>query len=116
MWRRGKYWRPAGKVAGRVGSPRSRAAQRPFALSALTISLSLAGCTVGPDFERPPAPNVDGYTRGRMPTQTASATGAAGEAQRILRARDIPGAWWTIFQSRALKALIEEAIRNNYDL
>jgi NodT family efflux transporter outer membrane factor (OMF) lipoprotein len=71
---------------------------------------------VGPDFERPPAPNVTGYTPGRVPSQTASTSGPGGAAQRFLRGRDIPGAWWTMFRSRPLKALIEEAITNNYDL
>ena len=65
---------------------------------------------MGPDFERPPAPAVTGYTPGRSPAGTAA---AAGEAQRFLRDRDIPGEWWTLFRSRSLKALIEEALRNN---
>jgi NodT family efflux transporter outer membrane factor (OMF) lipoprotein len=76
----------------------------------------MSGCAVGPDFLRPPAPDVTGYTRGPLPTQTASASVAGGAAQRFIRGRDIPGEWWTLFRSRPLKALIEEALRNNSDL
>jgi NodT family efflux transporter outer membrane factor (OMF) lipoprotein len=76
-------------------------------------SLVLAGCAVGPDFERPAAPSVSGYTAGPLAQQTASADVAGGETQRFLQGLDIPGQWWTLFRSEALKTLIEEALNNN---
>lgn len=73
----------------------------------------LSACAVGPDFERPDAPAVSGYTPGRLPSSTGA---AGGEVQRFHQGRDIPGQWWTLFRSNGLKTLIEEALANNPDL
>jgi NodT family efflux transporter outer membrane factor (OMF) lipoprotein len=93
--------------------PRNTWAGRFLAVVGLAI---VSGCAVGPNFEQPAAPDVTGYTPGRLPAQTASANVAGGGAQRFHRDRDIPGEWWTLFRSPALKALVEEALRNNPDL
>jgi NodT family efflux transporter outer membrane factor (OMF) lipoprotein len=79
----------------------------------LAIGVALTGCAVGPDFERPAAPEVEGYTPEPMPQQTTSAGVTGGEAQRLAQDLDIPGQWWTLFHSEALNALIEQALRNN---
>ena len=55
----------------------------------------LAGCTVGPDFERPDKPKAAGYTPETLAPQTASAAGDGGAAQTFLQGKDIPGQWWT---------------------
>ena len=81
-------------------------------LMLLTVML-MSGCAVGPDFERPQAPPVSGYTVGRLPASTASAD---GQTQRFHPGRDIPGDWWSLFRSKALQALVEEGLRNNPDL
>jgi NodT family efflux transporter outer membrane factor (OMF) lipoprotein len=80
--------------------------------AAAAIAL-LTGCAVGPDFERPAAPRVSGYTAVPLPQQTSSADVKAGEAQRFVKGLDIPGQWWTLFHSPALNRLVEDAIRNN---
>src|SRR5215470_17390756 len=77
------------------------------------VGIILAGCVVGPDFERPAAPDVEGYTPAPLPAKTASAEVAGGEAQRFVRDLDIPGQWWTLFHSEALNTLIEQALKNN---
>jgi NodT family efflux transporter outer membrane factor (OMF) lipoprotein len=82
-------------------------------LTPATIAVFLAACAVGPDFERPGAPDASGYTREPMTKQTASADVAGGESQRFVRGLDIPGQWWTLFHSAALNTLIEEALKNN---
>ena len=79
----------------------------------LLILLLLAGCAVGPDFKRPAAPAVDGYTAERLPAVTAAAPGHGGAPQRFAAGRDIPGEWWTLFRSAPLNALIAEALRAN---
>jgi NodT family efflux transporter outer membrane factor (OMF) lipoprotein len=79
----------------------------------LAIGVALAGCAVGPDFERPEAPPVDRYTREPLPQATNSADIEGGEAQRFVQGLDIPGQWWTLFHSPALNALIEQALKNN---
>ncbi|HST27486.1 MAG TPA: efflux transporter outer membrane subunit, partial [Rudaea sp.] len=76
----------------------------------------LAGCAVGPDFHKPAAPDAKTYTFEQLPAQTASAPVAGGEAQHLESGADIPGDWWTLFQSPPLNALIERALKNNPDL
>src|SRR6516165_8088157 len=82
-------------------------------LLATGLSALATGCAVGPDFERPMAPEVEGYAREPLPAETAKADIPGGEAQRFLRDLDIPGQWWTLFHSSALNTLIEEALKNN---
>jgi NodT family efflux transporter outer membrane factor (OMF) lipoprotein len=84
-------------------------------LASAALSL-LAGCAVGPDFKRPAAPQVNGYTPGPLSTTSSSTNAAGGEAQRFLTGQDIPGEWWTLFHSKPLNALIERSLTNNPDL
>jgi NodT family efflux transporter outer membrane factor (OMF) lipoprotein len=84
------------------------------ASAVLLIVLTLvAGCAVGPNFRRPAAPSIDGYTRSPLTTTAVLPGVAGGEAQRFVAGQDIPGAWWTLFQSPALNALIERALAGN---
>jgi outer membrane protein TolC len=76
----------------------------------------VAGCAVGPDFKRPAAPDVTGYTPEPLAAQTASAKVQGGDAQRFLSDRDIPGEWWTLFGSKPLDELIKQALEANPDL
>jgi len=62
---------------------------------------ALAGCTVGPGYRRPPV------------TQPAQFYGLAGQAEAAALA-DLP--WWDVFQDPMLRYLIEEALRNGYDV
>jgi NodT family efflux transporter outer membrane factor (OMF) lipoprotein len=83
------------------------------AVAIATAALLGSGCAVGPDFERPAAPDVSGYTSAPLPEQTASADVKGGAAQHFVQALDIPGQWWTLFHSTALNTLIDEALKNN---
>src|SRR5215510_8940469 len=65
--------------------------------------LLLAGCAVGPDYRRPPVAPPEQF-RGTA----AEDAGAAGALT------DRP--WWEIFDDPELKALIDEALRSNYDV
>ena len=85
-------------------------------LLASAAVFGLWGCTVGPDFERPAAPVVNGYTAQPLPEQTASADIAGGDAQRFLQDRDVPGDWWTSFGSPAVNGLVGDALKGNPDL
>ncbi|MGA8481497.1 MAG: efflux transporter outer membrane subunit, partial [Chthoniobacterales bacterium] len=73
----------------------------------------VASCAVGPNFHRPNAPAVNGYTPEPLTSRTAKANVAGGQAQRFVRGMDIPGQWWALFRSEPLNRLVEEAIRNN---
>jgi NodT family efflux transporter outer membrane factor (OMF) lipoprotein len=84
-----------------------------LALAIATTAFLAGACAVGPDFERPAAPDVTGYTSLPLAQQTASSDVAGGETQHFVQGLDIPGQWWTLFHSSALNTLIEEALRNN---
>ena len=100
-----------------VSSHRSRHA-RSRAKSAVSVGLLLllGACTVGPDFETPAAPSVDGYTSDGRAGATVGADVAGGGPQRFVAGRDIPGEWWKLFRSRTIDALVAEALRNHPDL
>jgi NodT family efflux transporter outer membrane factor (OMF) lipoprotein len=83
---------------------------------AVTLLACLGACAVGPDFERPAPPDVEGYTPGPFARQTSSADVAGGETQRFVQGLDIPGQWWRLFHSPPLNALIKEALRANPSL
>ena len=68
------------------------------ALAALTALLT--GCAVGPNYKRPPV---------TAPAEVRGAT--AAEAVSLA---DRP--WWEVFGDEALKSLIDEALRGNYDI
>ncbi|HET7884039.1 MAG TPA: efflux transporter outer membrane subunit [Acetobacteraceae bacterium] len=90
---------------------------RIFYLSgAVGVALTIGGCTVGPDFLRPSAPEDTGYTPEPLAVKTASVRTRGGETQHFLAARDIPGDWWTLFHSASLNRLIEQSLRANPDL
>ncbi|HUI44480.1 MAG TPA: efflux transporter outer membrane subunit [Nitrospirota bacterium] len=82
----------------------------------IILCIFLAGCAVGPDFQRPTAPTVDRYTQQLLPAQTASVEVKGGEAQRFVQNMDIPGQWWTLFHSKPLNELISQALKSNPDL
>ncbi|HVT61711.1 MAG TPA: efflux transporter outer membrane subunit [Thermoanaerobaculia bacterium] len=94
------------KSAAAASSParRRRAALvTPFTLFALlAIVAALGGCAaVGPNYQRPPVTPPD-----RMYGQSGPAAAAS--------LADLP--WWEIFQDPTLRALIEEALHNGYDV
>ncbi len=75
--------------------------------------LFLTACAVGPDFKTPAPPPVNSYTAAPVQTTMAVAGVAGGDAQRFLAGSDVAGDWWTLFHSRALNDLIEQALKNN---
>ncbi len=88
--------------------------QKPLLMAG--ICLLFSGCTVGPDFRRPDAPAVSGYTREKLAEHTAAADVAGGQAQSFLSGADIPSQWWTLFHSQQLNQMVEDALNNNPDL
>jgi multidrug efflux system outer membrane protein len=67
----------------------------------LAASLSFAACSVGPTYQRPTVP---------VPEQFYGATGAA-TAESLGDAK-----WFDVFGDPVLRSLIEEALRNGYDV
>ncbi len=84
-------------------------------ISALAFLL-IGGCAVGPDFKRPAAPSVSGYTTEPLANTAASSHVVGGQAQHFASGSDIPGDWWTLFHCAPLNALIEQSLTHNADL
>ncbi len=84
-------------------------------LTVLALLLT-GGCVVGPNFKKPPAPQVGGYTPAPITTTTVTPDVAGGEAQHVVEAKDIAGEWWTLFHSQELNDLIERSLKANPDL
>lgn len=75
--------------------------------------LSLAGCTLGPDFQRPAAPEDGGYTRG---APVGSTEVANGQAQRFVIGGALTPDWWRLFRSPSLDAAVRQAVAGSPDL
>ncbi len=74
-------------------------------------ALSLSGCMVGPNFQRPAPPVVASF----LPKDAARPPANAG-SQQIVQGMDIPARWWTVFHSPELDALVAQALANNADV
>lgn len=92
---------------------RAFAARGVAGVVAVLTAVVLSGCAVGPNFTRPAAPAVDSYARSSLSSTTTSVDVRGGEAQRLVQGGGIPHDWWTLFQSPALSALVELALRAN---
>src|SRR5579864_7830224 len=72
-----------------------RSSQTTIGIAAVS-SLLAAGCAVGPNFRKPPAPPADAYAVSPVATASTAAV-AGGEAQRFLLGADLTADWWTLF-------------------
>lgn len=85
-------------------------------IGGIIFALWAGGCMVGPNFKRPAAPQVKGYTTGPL-TPTAATRGVSGgQSQHFVEGLDISGQWWTLFHSKPLNDLIERSLANNPDV
>jgi NodT family efflux transporter outer membrane factor (OMF) lipoprotein len=82
----------------------------------LAVAVILSGCAVGPNFYRPAAPQVGGYTPEPLARRTAGSKVSAGESQRFVEGLDISGQWWRLFHSAALDELVDESLKDNPSL
>jgi len=81
-------------------------------VAAVTIGL-LAGCAVGPDFQRPAGPEVSAYTPTPVPARTAAAPTATGASQRFVAGGAVEPRWWRQLGSPGLEALIDSALQDS---
>jgi NodT family efflux transporter outer membrane factor (OMF) lipoprotein len=92
-----------------ISSRKSRA----ISVVAIFFLLLTAGCVVGPKFQAPAPPTVGGYTPTPLSTTSSTPNVVGGDAQQFFDGRDIPGEWWTLFQSKPLSDLIETSLKTN---
>src|SRR5689334_21858360 len=71
------------------------------AVTGALATVLVAGCALGPNYERPKVTSPPSYR---------FASGAETPASLA----DLP--WWKVFRDDALHALVREALRRNYDL
>jgi NodT family efflux transporter outer membrane factor (OMF) lipoprotein len=88
--------------------------KEPLRIIALAVAAALlAGCAVGPDFQRPEPPAAKTYRSGTQHSETVEATGPGGYQQRFNSGMDIPAQWWTLFHSEPLDRLVRIALDNS---
>ena len=85
----------------------------PAVASLVCAALVTSGCAVGPNFKQPAAPAVQAYLPEPLTPQTQSVPVTGGDAQRFVEGMKVPAQWWTLFQSPALDALIQQAFNNS---
>ena len=87
---------------------------RPRFLLMAGLAGLLLGCTVGPDFAPPPAPETKTYTEDGTPKLALA--DAKETEQHFAMGRKISGDWWELFHSQRLNDVLQQAIANNYTL
>jgi len=78
-----------------------RCAAAVLATAVLASGLALSGCSVGPEYERPALPTPDAFYGSAAPASEASLADAT---------------WWDVFSDPVLRSLIDEALKNGYDV
>lgn len=66
------------------------------------MGAALASCAVGPDYTPAPAPEATRFTK--------EATASPGNGQSFAQGAEVPPQWWKAYGSKALDALVEEAL------
>ena len=74
--------------------------RRAVITAAMVLAVLLGGCAIGPNYHRPTVPDPSTF-RGQTAAEAASFA-------------DAP--WWETFQDPTVEQLIQEALRNNYDV
>lgn len=76
------------------------------------VSASIPGCSVGPNFSTPEAPEAPRYT----PENISTIRENTGSDIKLVKAGEIPEKWWEIFHNKKLNGLIANAIAHNQTL
>ncbi|HEY6354393.1 MAG TPA: efflux transporter outer membrane subunit [Burkholderiaceae bacterium] len=74
---------------------------------------SLVGCTLGPEFHAPAAPQLGGYTAEPMPAANAGGEAPYDRSQAYTHVTSLPSLWWSEFGSAELDALVARALSRN---
>jgi NodT family efflux transporter outer membrane factor (OMF) lipoprotein len=78
--------------------------------AALALTTVLAGCKVGPAFERPDPPTTERYTPQKLQLESSSLD------QQIVLGASLDREWWHLFQSDAIDAVVKRALEGNRTL
>lgn len=93
-----------------VGSRKAEVRMRATACASVVLGVTLAllaGCAVGPDYERPAVNTPAGYRTASPDTNTNAPAGTNSFADL---------GWWQVFQDPQLTTYVSEALTNNWDI
>src|SRR5579859_3219677 len=90
-------------------------ARRAHLATAILLIASVSGCAVGPRFARPAPPQASRYAAEDLPSATTGADASVGASQKFISGADVPGEWWSVFQSRPLNRIVELSLHSNPD-
>ncbi len=86
-------------------------AKRPLVLTASGLTcLALAACAVGPNFQRPAAPQGRDLTAQPLPGSTVVAD---GKAQHFAEGQKVAADWWRLLSCPQLDAIVVESLAKN---
>lgn len=75
------------------------------------IFLLLAGCTVGPNFERPSPPDAKAVVAD--PIERTEGTDSFGGTAQIFVSQGLPREWWRTYGCAPLDRLVDQALKSN---
>jgi len=81
-------------------------------LASQAAALALAGCALGPDFERPAPPQASRYTAQKLAIEALG----GDSAQHVVAGESLRGDWWRLFESDALDGVVARALAGNRTL
>jgi NodT family efflux transporter outer membrane factor (OMF) lipoprotein len=85
-------------------------------VSAGVIALTISGCAVGPNFVAAPAPETDGYVRGKLASPDPGPGGSKVAGQHFVTGADVSARWWAAFKSQPLNELVRRSVDRNPNL
>lgn len=89
-------------------------------LLATAVSALLAGCAIGPDYQRPQGALPTAFAEAPQATAASAAPGDADAASESAASASaatlVQKEWWTLFGDETLNQLVAQARANNHDL
>jgi NodT family efflux transporter outer membrane factor (OMF) lipoprotein len=83
------------------------------AVAVFGLTAALDACAVGPDYTPPPAPEDNGYATTAVELSGPNATEAR---QRLESGEKISADWWSLFHSKQLDGVLQQAVADNRSL
>jgi NodT family efflux transporter outer membrane factor (OMF) lipoprotein len=107
--------RSSGLYVGLIGSGRTR--RRIAGITVLAaLSAIISGCAVGPNFQPAPAPDANGYVRGKLASPNPGAGEPRVAGQHFVTGAEVSARWWSAFQSPPLNELVRQSVDRNPNL
>ena len=85
-------------------------------ITAALLSMAVAGCTVGSDFEAPNSPLLTRYTSPGEHTAPDVDAKKTVSTQAVALGGRVAADWWTLFRSRDIDLVVKQAMAGNQTL